>query len=130
MYDHQFNFEQTLYSSHTSKSFFRVFYVGFISKGRQYNIIYIIQSNLEIRSIVQALLHSIQALKDAVVLTLFCLSVFALIGYQLFHGMLRRKCVLKPPLEIHNEFDFSRGSKSESVAKILCSKGFPSLSKI
>ena len=35
-----------------------------------------------LRSIVQALLHSIQALKDAVVLTLFCLSVFALIGYQ------------------------------------------------
>ena len=40
----------------------------------------------------------------AVVLTLFCLSVFALIGYQLFHGMLRRKCVLKPTLELHDEF--------------------------
>ena len=66
-----------------------------------------INLNRDHRSIVQALLHSIQALKDAVVLTLFCLSVFALIGYQLFHGMLRRKCVLKPPLEIHNEFDYS-----------------------
>ena len=38
---------------------------------------------------------------------MFCLSVFALIGYQLFHGMLRRKCVLKPTVEMHTEFDMT-----------------------
>uniref|UniRef100_H2ZPU8 Sodium channel protein n=1 Tax=Ciona savignyi TaxID=51511 RepID=H2ZPU8_CIOSA len=47
-----------------------------------------------LRGIVKALLRSIHALKDAVALTVFCVSVFALIGYQLFHGTLRQKCVL------------------------------------
>lgn len=32
------------------------------------------------------------------VLTVFCLSVFALIGLQLFMGNLRQKCVLIPQL--------------------------------
>lgn len=32
------------------------------------------------------------------ILTVFCLSVFALIGLQLFMGNLRQKCVLMPPL--------------------------------
>uniref|UniRef100_H2ZPU3 Sodium channel protein n=1 Tax=Ciona savignyi TaxID=51511 RepID=H2ZPU3_CIOSA len=45
-----------------------------------------------LRGIVKALLRSIHALKDAVALTVFCVSVFALIGYQLFHGTLRQKC--------------------------------------
>uniref|UniRef100_F7AUQ0 Sodium channel protein n=1 Tax=Ciona intestinalis TaxID=7719 RepID=F7AUQ0_CIOIN len=44
-----------------------------------------------LRGIVKALLRSIHALKDAVALTVFCVSVFALIGYQLFHGTLRQK---------------------------------------
>lgn len=42
------------------------------------------------------MLRSIRALQDAVCLTVFCVSVFALIGYQLFHGTLRNKCVLIP----------------------------------
>ena len=50
-----------------------------------------------LRSIVKALLRSIRALKDAIVLTLFSVSIFALIGYQLFEGTLRQKCI-----RIHN----------------------------
>ena len=50
-----------------------------------------------LRSIVQALLHSIRALKDAIVLTMFFLTVFSLIGYQLFSGTFRNKCVKFPP---------------------------------
>ena len=46
-----------------------------------------------LRAIVKALLRSIRALKDAVLLTMFCVSVFGLVGYQLFHGTLRQKCV-------------------------------------
>nr|XP_039264940.1 sodium channel protein type 3 subunit alpha-like isoform X4 [Styela clava]XP_039264941.1 sodium channel protein type 3 subunit alpha-like isoform X4 [Styela clava]XP_039264942.1 sodium channel protein type 3 subunit alpha-like isoform X4 [Styela clava]XP_039264944.1 sodium channel protein type 3 subunit alpha-like isoform X4 [Styela clava]XP_039264945.1 sodium channel protein type 3 subunit alpha-like isoform X4 [Styela clava] len=49
-----------------------------------------------LRGIVKALLRSIRALQDAVVLTIFCVSVFALVGYQLFSGTLRNKCVLIP----------------------------------
>lgn len=37
---------------------------------------------------------------DVMILTVFCLSVFALIGLQLFMGNLRQKCVLMvPPLD-------------------------------
>lgn len=50
-----------------------------------------------LRSIVQALLHSIRALKDAIVLTMFFLTVYSLIGYQLFNGTFRNKCVQYPP---------------------------------
>lgn len=35
------------------------------------------------------------------ILTVFCLSVFALIGLQLFMGNLRQKCVLMPPAVNH-----------------------------
>ena len=45
------------------------------------------------RAIVKALLRSIRALKDAVLLTVFCVSVFGLVGYQLFHGTMRQKCI-------------------------------------
>lgn len=37
-------------------------------------------------------------LSDVMILTVFCLSVFALIGLQLFMGNLRQKCVRWPPL--------------------------------
>lgn len=37
-------------------------------------------------------------LSDVMILTVFCLSVFALIGLQLFMGNLRHKCVRWPPL--------------------------------
>lgn len=35
-------------------------------------------------------------LSDVMILTVFCLSVFALIGLQLFMGNLRQKCVRFP----------------------------------
>ena len=44
----------------------------------------------------RALLRSINALKDTILLTLFCVSVFALIGYQLFNETLRQKLILNP----------------------------------
>lgn len=53
---------------------------------------------LGLKTIVGALIQSVKKLADAMVLTVFCLSVFALIGLQLFMGNLRQKCVLIPPL--------------------------------
>lgn len=41
-------------------------------------------------------------LADVMILTVFCLSVFALIGLQLFMGNLRQKCVLMPPPFLSN----------------------------
>lgn len=41
--------------------------------------------------------QSVKRLAGVIVLTVFVLSVFALIGLQLFMGSLRQKCVIMPP---------------------------------
>ncbi|CAM4524265.1 unnamed protein product [Caretta caretta] len=46
-----------------------------------------------LKVIVGTLIQSIKKLADVMILTVFCLSVFALIGLQLFKGNLRHKCV-------------------------------------
>nr|AVX46626.1 sodium channel voltage gated type IV alpha B2 [Apteronotus albifrons] len=46
-----------------------------------------------LKTIVGALIQSVKKLGDVMILTVFCLSVFALIGLQLFMGFLRQKCV-------------------------------------
>ncbi|XP_061834257.1 sodium channel, voltage-gated, type I like, alpha b isoform X1 [Nerophis lumbriciformis] len=49
-----------------------------------------------LKTIVGALIQSVKKLSDVMILTVFCLSVFALIGLQLFMGNLRQKCVRMP----------------------------------
>ncbi|XP_060774754.1 sodium channel, voltage-gated, type I like, alpha b isoform X6 [Neoarius graeffei] len=49
-----------------------------------------------LKTIVGALIQSVKKLSDVMILTVFCLSVFALIGLQLFMGNLRHKCVRIP----------------------------------
>ncbi|XP_019693767.1 sodium channel protein type 9 subunit alpha isoform X1 [Felis catus] len=51
-----------------------------------------------LKTIVGALIQSVKKLSDVMILTVFCLSVFALIGLQLFMGNLKHKC-LRDPLE-------------------------------
>ncbi|KAH1176852.1 hypothetical protein KIL84_010554, partial [Mauremys mutica] len=46
-----------------------------------------------LKVIVGALIQSVKKLTDVMILTLFCLSVFALVSLQLFKGNLRHKCV-------------------------------------
>nr|XP_054602943.1 sodium channel, voltage-gated, type I-like, alpha isoform X2 [Nothobranchius furzeri] len=46
-----------------------------------------------LKTIVGALFQSVKKLADVMILTVFCLSVFALVGLQLFMGNLRNKCV-------------------------------------
>ncbi|XP_075036832.1 sodium channel protein type 2 subunit alpha-like [Mixophyes fleayi] len=67
-----------------------------------------------LKTIVGALIQSVKKLSDVMILTVFCLSVFALIGLQLFMGHLRNKCLLLPqdlPLNTSLE-DYA---KNESV---------------
>uniref|UniRef100_A0A8K9X2H4 Sodium channel protein n=1 Tax=Oncorhynchus mykiss TaxID=8022 RepID=A0A8K9X2H4_ONCMY len=45
-----------------------------------------------LKTIVGALIQSVKKLADVMILTVFCLSVFALIGLQLFMGILRLYC--------------------------------------
>ncbi|NWR84628.1 SCN5A protein, partial [Furnarius figulus] len=58
-----------------------------------------------LKTIVGALIQSVKKLADVMILTVFCLSVFALIGLQLFMGNLRHKCVRD-----YTMFNFSNGS--------------------
>ncbi|XP_019744421.1 sodium channel, voltage-gated, type I-like, alpha isoform X2 [Hippocampus comes] len=53
-----------------------------------------------LKTIVGALFQSVKKLSDVMILTVFCLSVFALIGLQLFMGHLKQKCVFMP---VHND---------------------------
>ncbi|XP_030624433.1 sodium channel, voltage gated, type V-like, alpha b [Chanos chanos] len=64
-----------------------------------------------LKTIVGALIQSVKKLADVMILTVFCLSVFALIGLQLFMGNLRQKCVRSPFSCINNTIsNFSSNS--------------------
>ncbi|XP_078234299.1 sodium channel protein type 5 subunit alpha isoform X4 [Pogona vitticeps] len=58
-----------------------------------------------LKTIVGALIQSVKKLADVMILTVFCLSVFALIGLQLFMGNLRHKCVRN-----YEEFNSTNGT--------------------
>jgi len=52
---------------------------------------------LGMKTIVGAVIESVKNLKDVIILTCFSLSVFALLGLQVYMGVLTQKCILKPP---------------------------------
>lgn len=54
--------------------------------------------SLGLKVIVNSLVESVKKLGDVLILTVFCLSIFALIGLQLFMGNLKSKCVLNKTL--------------------------------
>ncbi|XP_059156306.1 sodium channel protein type 4 subunit alpha B-like [Physella acuta] len=49
-----------------------------------------------LKTIVGALLEAVRRLRDVMILTVFVLSIFALIGMQLYSGALRQKCIKDP----------------------------------
>lgn len=49
------------------------------------------------KTIVGAVIDSVKNLKDVVVLTLFSLSVFSLLGLQIYMGLLSQKCIQNGP---------------------------------
>lgn len=90
------------------------------------------------KTIVGALIQSVKKLSDVMILTVFCLSVFALIGLQLFMGNLKNKCLFWPsdnstsfenylaPYFNGTEFDWTAYIENESkkhfcnLLKFLC----------
>uniref|UniRef100_S4RRT3 Sodium channel protein n=1 Tax=Petromyzon marinus TaxID=7757 RepID=S4RRT3_PETMA len=60
-----------------------------------------------LKTIVGALIQAVKQLSDVMILTVFCLSVFALIGLQLFMGNLRHKCILWPIANQTNVTEFN-----------------------
>ncbi|RWS16117.1 skeletal muscle sodium channel alpha subunit-like protein, partial [Dinothrombium tinctorium] len=49
------------------------------------------------KTIVGAVIESVKNLKDVIILTCFSLSIFALLGLQIYSGALTQKCILKGP---------------------------------
>jgi hypothetical protein len=47
-----------------------------------------------LKLMVGALMEAVRRLRDVIILTLFMLTIFALVGLQLFHGTLSFKCVI------------------------------------
>lgn len=41
-------------------------------------------------------MEAVRRLRDVMILTVFVLSIFALVGLQIYQGTLRHKCVLDP----------------------------------
>ncbi|XP_047464927.1 sodium channel protein type 4 subunit alpha A [Mugil cephalus] len=59
-----------------------------------------------LKTIVAALIQSVKKMVDVMVLTVFALAVFALVGLQLFMGNLRQKCVRWPIQTNETLFEF------------------------
>lgn len=58
------------------------------------------------KTIVGAVIESVKNLKDVIILTCFSLSVFALLGLQVYMGVLTQKCIHKPPENI-SDFEWN-----------------------
>ncbi|XP_039673920.1 sodium channel, voltage-gated, type I-like, alpha isoform X2 [Perca fluviatilis] len=67
-----------------------------------------------LKTIVGALFQSVKKLANVMILTVFCLSVFALIGLQLFMGHLKHKCVRNLTLD-NSTFISSYGNYTDSI---------------
>uniref|UniRef100_A0A8C4FBS1 Sodium channel protein n=1 Tax=Dicentrarchus labrax TaxID=13489 RepID=A0A8C4FBS1_DICLA len=59
-----------------------------------------------LKTIVAALIQSVKKMVDVMILTVFALAVFALVGLQLFMGNLRQKCVRWPIDTNETAFEF------------------------
>ncbi|XP_060241045.1 sodium channel protein type 10 subunit alpha isoform X2 [Meriones unguiculatus] len=81
-----------------------------------------------LKVIVGALIHSVRKLADVTILTVFCLSVFALVGLQLFKGNLKNKCISNST-EPHRAGNFSPEAAENVLIKpgttepLLCGNG-------
>lgn len=52
-----------------------------------------------LKTIVGAVIESVKNLRDVIILTMFSLSVFALMGLQIYMGVLTQKCVRVFPMD-------------------------------
>lgn len=72
----------------------------FSASMRHWQVLSLVLSGL--KTIVGALIQSVKKMVDVMILTVFALAVFALVGLQLFMGNLRQKCV-RWPISTTNE---------------------------
>jgi len=83
-----------------------------------------------LKTIVGALLEAVRRLRDVMILTVFVLSIFALVGLQLYQGSLNRKCVRDPdPAWMHNatELEIDSYYKNTNISELQWSSLLPTL---
>ncbi|XP_068153769.1 sodium channel protein para isoform X46 [Drosophila tropicalis] len=85
-----------------------------------------------LKTIVGAVIESVKNLRDVIILTMFSLSVFALMGLQIYMGVLTQKCIKKFPLDgswgnltdenwdYHNRNSSNWYSEDEGISFPLC----------
>ncbi|XP_037844358.1 sodium channel protein type 11 subunit alpha isoform X2 [Chlorocebus sabaeus] len=75
-----------------------------------------------LKVIVGALLRSVKKLVNVIILTFFCLSIFALVGQQLFMGSLNLKCISRDCKNISNleAYDHCFEKKENSTEFKMC----------
>ena len=94
-----------------------------------------------LKTIVGAVIESVKNLRDVIILTIFSLSVFALVGLQIYAGALTSKCIRNLPREegmndseyktlLHshnyNTSNYLRVDESDLYSEIrLCGNGQP-----
>ncbi|QQP35114.1 Sodium channel protein, partial [Caligus rogercresseyi] len=67
-----------------------------------------------LKTIVSAIIYSVKNLRDVIILTMFALSVFALLGLQIYMGVLSQKCIYEYPLSGSEEFEYWGNMTAES----------------
>ena len=59
------------------------------------------------------MIESVKNLRDVIILTVFSLSVFALLGLQIYMGVLTQKCIRNFPEELAKRYNFSAPNLDE-----------------
>ena len=69
-----------------------------------------------LKTIISALLRSMRMLADVILLTSFCMMVFALFALQVYIGVLRQKCVKDlAPGTVISDWDYSAHIKDSGI---------------
>lgn len=75
----------------------------------------VFSSLLGLKTIISALLKSMRMLAEVILLTLFCMMVFALFALQVYVGVLRQKCVANIPAgAVISDYEWMEYVKNES----------------
>lgn len=81
-----------------------------------------------LKTIVGAVIESVKNLRDVIILTMFSLSVFALMGLQIYMGVLTQKCIKKFPLDgswgnlTDENWDYHMKNDSKPIKRLMAHK--------
>ena len=70
-----------------------------------------------LKTIVGALMEAVRRLRDVMILTVFVLSIFALVGLQIYQGVLKQKCIANMPSEMANASKEEKKEYYEDMSK-------------